>query len=524
VPDTVRKYLSALSTAKIDLLEIGFRYLPGNKFQGAFAYSTDEYLSTLNLPVNIPVAVMINAAEVIKYQSGEMAAIDYLFDEKTKSPVDIVRIAVKANDITCCEGMSAQLSGLGYRVFVNLMQIDAVPLDKVETIAGIVEGWGNVETLYFADSFGNLELESVKNIVHSIQKVWTGSIGIHAHDNKGLALSNSLAAINYGVTYIDSTLSGMGRGAGNTKTEFLLVELLKRGRHCYFPDAIFPLVLQEFAKLQKEHQWGPSIYYYLSALHGIHPTYIQEMLGDERYGTDHILSAINFLKQTKAPFFSFENMIRAASGIQGDENGSWSAEGWLKGRTVLIIGAGLSTKQYSNAIELYIKKHKPFVMCLNVNKDVPGDWVDAYVACHETRILIESDKYEALGKSIIIPVSRIPDNIHEVLNGVDLLDYGLRVDDAPMTIDSNGAILPAPLALSYAIAVSTAAAAERLLMVGVDGYDEADKRQKEMIDILTRHQELSNTIPMIALTPTTYPIKQRSIFENELSFVDEGLL
>ena len=238
-PDTVRKYLSALSTAKIDLLEIGFRYLPGNKFQGAFAYSTDEYLSTLNLPVNIPVAVMINAAEVIKYQPGETAAIDYLFDEKTKSPIDIVRIAVQANDVVCCEGISAQLSGLGYRVFVNLMQIDAVPLDKVETLAGIVEDWGNVETLYFADSFGNLELESVKNIVQSIQKVWTGSIGIHAHDNKGLALSNSLAAIDCGVTYIDSTLSGMGRGAGNTKTEYLVVELLKRGQHGYFPDAIF---------------------------------------------------------------------------------------------------------------------------------------------------------------------------------------------------------------------------------------------------------------------------------------------
>jgi len=514
--DTVRKYLSALNTAKIDLIEIGFRYLPSNKFRGAFAYSTDEYLAALNLPSDIPIAVMIDAVEVINYQPGETAAIEYLFEEKSNSPVDIVRIAVKAKDVESCEGIAAHLSQLGYRVFLNLMQIDAVPFEEVEQLASLVAKWQSVETLYFADSFGNLEPISVKDIVFSIQKVWTGAVGIHAHDNKGLALSNSLAAIDCGATFVDSTLSGMGRGAGNTKTEFLLIELLKRDHQGYFPDAIFPLVLHEFAKLQKQHQWGPNIYYYLSALHGIHPTYVQEMLGDERYGTDQIISAINFLKQTKAPFFSFEKMIKAATGLQGDENGRWSAQGWLKGRSVLIIGAGPSTKKYSDAIALYIKKHRPFVLCLNINKNVANDWVDAYVACHETRILIESYKYQHFGKPIIVPVSRVPENIREALGEVELLDYGLRIDDSVMEIGPNGSVLQAPLALSYAIAVTTAAEASRVLLVGIDGYDEADKRQKEMIDILNKHQKISNAIPMMALTPTTYPIEQRSIFENQL--------
>ena len=102
------------------------------------------------------------------------------------------------------------------------------------------------------------------------------------------------------------------------------------------------------------------------------------------------------------------------------------------------------------------------------------------------------------------------------MNGVELLDYGLRVDDASMSIGANGVVLPSPLALSYAIAVSTTGGAKRLLMVGIDGYEEADKRQKEMVEILSRHQGMPNTIPMFALTPTTYPIMQRSIFENEV--------
>jgi len=515
-PDTVRKYLSALSTAKLDIIEIGFRYLPGNKFQGAFAYSTDEYLSTLNLPVDIPIAVMINAAEVINYKEGEIAAIEFLFNSKDQSPVDIVRIAVKACDVASCKGISGRLKSLGYCVFLNLMQIDLVPLSEIVQLVAIVESWEYVETLYFADSFGNIEPDSVNGIVKSIQATWSGSIGIHAHDNKGLALSNSLAAIDCGVTFVDSTLNGMGRGAGNAKTEFLLVELLKRDHQGYFPDAIFPLVLQEFAKLQKQHQWGPNVYYYLSALYGIHPTYVQEMLGDERYGTDQILSAINFLKETDTPFFSLENMIRALAGVEGSEYGNWSSKAWAEDRTVLIIGAGESTKRYLSVLQQFVERYKPLVLCLNVNEVVPREMVDAYVACHDTRILIESSGYLTLGKPLILPLSRVPEKIRDVLNGIDVYDYGLRIAEKQFVIADNGCVIGSQLALVYAISIATSAGAKQIFLAGVDGFAPSDKRQREMVELLEKYRKCPYALPLKAITPTSYPVEQKSIYEPEL--------
>ena len=41
--DLVRKYFSAIASAKVDMIEIGFRFLSSNKFLGAFAYSSDDY-------------------------------------------------------------------------------------------------------------------------------------------------------------------------------------------------------------------------------------------------------------------------------------------------------------------------------------------------------------------------------------------------------------------------------------------------------------------------------------------------
>jgi len=123
---TVRKYLSAVVIAKIDIIELGFRFLPVNKFLGAFAYSTDEYLTSLNIPDNISVAVMVNVSEIIQYKHGIVSAVTKLFSEKEKSPVDIVRIAVCAKEVKTSLEVAKKLHDLGYRVFLNLMQIDSV--------------------------------------------------------------------------------------------------------------------------------------------------------------------------------------------------------------------------------------------------------------------------------------------------------------------------------------------------------------------------------------------------------------
>jgi 4-hydroxy 2-oxovalerate aldolase len=513
---TVNRYLAAISMAKIDIVEIGFRFLPQRKFLGPFAYSTDDYLNTLPLPDNITIAVMINASELINYKAGIDKAIETLFSEKSSSPVDIVRIATHVGDIEQCYFIAKALQELGYRVFLNLMQISSLDLKDISDIAQQIENWNYIEALYFADSFGNMNPESVATTVTTITTKWSGALGIHTHDNKGQALANSINAIEYGVTYIDSTLLGMGRGAGNAKTETLLVELVDRDLGEYYPDALFPLILQDFHLLHNQYNWGPNIYYFLSAVHGIHPTYIQEMLGDGRYDTEQILSAISFLKKTGAPFYSLESMLRAISGITGDECGDWSAKGWAKDKNVLIVGSGPSTKHYIDDLTRYIKKEKPIVLCLNINESVPEELVTAYVACHETRILMESDRYSGLMKPLVLPLSRIPKEMKNILSGANILDYGLRIKEGEFQIFENGCVLDSSLALIYALSLASVSGAKNILLAGIDGYELSDPKQQKMIAALERYNELSNTIPVHAITPTTYPIEQRSFYESDL--------
>ncbi len=512
----VKKYITAMSEAKIDVVEIGFRFLSQEKSLGSFAYSADEYIKTLPLPSSLDIAVMINAKEIIESELGVKAAIELLFSKKSESPLDIVRIATHVDDILQCQYIANILQTLGYRVFLNLMQIDSIDISILSNIVKQVQNWNCIEVFYFADSFGNMNSTSISEVVKAINTEWSGDIGLHAHDNKGHALVNSMHAIDCGVSYIDATIMGMGRGAGNTKMETLLVEAIDRDLGEYFPDALFPLVLQDFEQLQKEYNWGSSIYYYLSAVHGIHPTYIQEMLGDGRYDINQILSAINFLKSASSSSYSFESMLEAISKSSGNHHGNWSANDWAKGRDILIVGSGPSTKQYISDIVKYIKNKNPVVLCLNINKDIPEELVTAYVACHETRITIELDLYSSLTKPIILPMGRIPVEIKGILSNVDILDYGLRIEESGLKISNNGCTLDKPLVLVYALSLSSISGVNKILLTGIDGYEVNNPKQQEMVRALNRFKENNTNIEIHAITPTTYPIEQSLIYDSSI--------
>ena len=106
------------------------------------------------------------------------------------------------------------------------MQISEISDNEIERISKLAAN-SKLDIFYFADSLGNLEPKNIVDISNVIKKNWKKDIGFHAHDNMSRALINGVAAFNNGVKWIDSTVTGMGRGAGNIKTEFALLQFSK---------------------------------------------------------------------------------------------------------------------------------------------------------------------------------------------------------------------------------------------------------------------------------------------------------
>ncbi len=511
-PELVTYYLEALEAAKVDVIEIGFRSPTQERFLGAYAYSTDDYLARLTWPKNVKMGIMINAKEFLQYEGGALTALKDLFRPKSESPVDLVRIAAHYTEIPGCEVLVKQLKTLGYQVGFNLMQTTGKTNDQIRDAAATIQSWNSVDVLYFADSLGNMNAAMVITIVEALRGGWSGPLGIHTHDNMGQGLNNSFAAIDNGVTWIDGTIVGMGRGAGNARTEFLLLEYQKRQIGNYYPEALFPLVIEEFEPLQKHYGWGPSLLYYLSAVHGIHPTYIQEMIGNSQYKTEHIMTAIEFLKKAGGNSYSNKSLQQAVLDTPASSQGSWSAKDWAKGETILIIGSGPGTKKYKNDLIHYIEKNRPKVICLNVENDIPAKHISAYMACHQTRVMMDANKYGSLKKPLIMPLGTVPTIIQSRLGDVSVLDYGMKIEKGKFAVEATHCSIPAPIAAAYALALGMASGASQILLAGFDGYDRSDPRQAEMESVFDTYLAMPQAVPLLTITPTNYPIPQGSVY------------
>ncbi len=509
--DLVNEYLAAMAAIAVDYVELGFRSLNRKGFRGAYAYTTDDFLESLAIPKNLKVGVMINASELVNSQYGPVEVCKKLFNTASKSQVKLVRIACHVDEFDSMSPVCAWLNKAGYIVGINLMQVAARTEPELVDIAKLANNL-EIDVLYFADSLGSLDPHRTTGIVRVLKQYWLGDLGIHAHDNMGNALANTLQALDEGLTWADSTVTGMGRGPGNTKTEFLAteVELLRMQQINLTP--LLTLIRQYFAPMQYKYGWGTNAYYYLAGKYSIHPTYIQEMMGDSRYSEEDILAAIDHLRIEGGKKFCTTNLDSARHFYQSVPSGGWNPAMLFKGQEVLLLGAGPGVEAHRDALERYVRKSKPIVVALNTQSQIDAELIDVRVACHPLRLLADCEAHSRLPQPLITPVSMLPTNIRLALGARELLDFGLGVKQGVFEFAETHCILPSSLVIAYALAVASSGKASRVLLAGFDGYGADDPRRTEADKIFHAYQDAKNTVPLLAITPTLYSLETTSVY------------
>jgi 4-hydroxy 2-oxovalerate aldolase len=507
----VIEYLSAISESGVDYIELGLRSRKASGFKGMFAFCPEQHLACLPIPKSMSVGVMVNASELFGGEGVE-AELARLFPVNAdESCIDLVRVACHLHEVLDALPAVPWLKSRGYQVGLNLMQIGGQPKCEVVRLADAINKQP-LDVLYFADSLGSMTPNEVAEIIRWLREGWQGEIGIHTHDNMGLALQNSLRALDEGATWVDSTVTGMGRGPGNSRTEELAIEIGYRRSDQRSLVPLFQLASRHFKPMQQKYGWGTNPFYYLAGKYGIHPTYIQEMLGDSRYDEADVLAVIEHLRQVGGTKFSPDALESARLFYQGETRGNWSPVGEFKGRDVLIMGAGPGAKEHSKAIETFISNHRPLVIALNTQPCVDESLVDYRIACHPVRLLADSTAHLAGRSPVIMPYSMLPPEVQRSYNEIRVHDFGLRVQPGQFEFHASGCVSPSSLVVAYALAVASSGKAQRVLMAGFDGYGADDPRTEEMEEILKLYRNSEGACPILAITPTRYQIPLNSIY------------
>jgi len=186
---------------------------------------------------------------------------------KSESVLDMIRVATYIHQIPAALEIVKDAKDKGYEVALNLMAVSTVPDFELDNGLEAITAVDEIDYLYVVDSFGSLYYEQIGDLIERYKK--TGkTLGIHAHNNQQLAYANTIYAAINGVKLLDTTMMGMGRGAGNCATE-LMVGFLKNPKFNLRP--ILQFVQDTMYPMSTEIDWGYSIPYMITGHYNEHP-------------------------------------------------------------------------------------------------------------------------------------------------------------------------------------------------------------------------------------------------------------
>ena len=260
----VRAVYKALAEAGVDYMEMGYKNsksLFSPKEYGKWKFCDDEDIKRTidGIESHTKISVMVDVDRV------DPADVKPCKD----SPVKMIRVASYVKEIDKAIALVNQFADLGYETTVNIMAISKALDNEIDEAFAQLEKESRANVIYIVDSFGSLYQESIEFLIKKAKRIIRSKeIGIHTHNNQQLAFSNTIEAIMHDANFVDATVYGIGRGAGNCPLE-LMLGFLKNPKFDIRP--VLDLISKEFIPLREKIEWGYLIPYAITGILDEHP-------------------------------------------------------------------------------------------------------------------------------------------------------------------------------------------------------------------------------------------------------------
>jgi 4-hydroxy 2-oxovalerate aldolase len=262
--DLVEQVYLANTKAGIDYMEIGY-------LSSESAFSRKEFGPwKFCAEADLQRIIGHNGEKKIKLSAmADIGRIDYDdIPPCSESSLDMVRVACYIHQIDAAIDLAHHCMDKGFEATINLMAVSTVGLrDLEEGLDDLAKS--RVPIIYLVDSFGAFYSEDIDMLAQKyMMRMPDKTIGIHTHNNQQLAFANTISAIINGVNYLDGSLYGIGRGAGNCPLE-LLVSFLKNPKFRVRP--LIEVIESHILPWGEKIDWGYFIPYMITGVLNQHP-------------------------------------------------------------------------------------------------------------------------------------------------------------------------------------------------------------------------------------------------------------
>jgi 4-hydroxy 2-oxovalerate aldolase len=270
----VRRVYEATGEAGVDYMEIG--YLSSEK-----AFSRKEFGPWRFCAESDLKRITGNGEKKIKLSAmADIGRIEYEdIPMREDSSIDMIRVACYVHQVDAAIALAHHCMDKGYETTINLMAVSTVGIrDLNEALEDLAKS--RVPIVYLVDSFGAFYSEHIDMLAAKYMERLPGkTIGIHTHNNQQLAFANTITAIINGVNFLDASLYGIGRGAGNCPLE-LLLSFLKNPKFNVRP--LIKVIEEQIFPWSAKIDWGYFIPYMVSGVLNQHPRSAMAHMESER--------------------------------------------------------------------------------------------------------------------------------------------------------------------------------------------------------------------------------------------------
>ena len=491
-------HITKLATLGVTMVEIGFRSASSSSsaYVGQFAHTEAALLSDLqSYGAGVQLGVMVNQSDFSEPQTL-LDRFERLSEEKL---TPFVRVATHPHSLDEALKLAQILLDNGFPTYVNLMQVHTVPPDDFPWIAEKASELP-LSAFYIADSLGALRPHQVGKLVGDFVSRAGVPVGVHFHDNLGLAFANSLAAVMAGARFVDGTALGIGRGAGNTKLEDLLLDH-PLGYSARDISSLVELWKDWVLGAKEMTPWGPSLQYALAAKNNVHPTFVQKMLEDETFSPAEQITAIEELGTKSASHFSEDLLKIGNDWFLSPGSTSSGVRNLFEDKHLLLLGAGPSVERFLPEITRTIET-LGLVVCI-VGAGMPGVNADYRIISQPTSVMSRPEALETDAINIG-PFGQFVGRLSsDVLRPKDL-SIDLVLSASEFGFNGERVFSPSSRSSVVALALLSGLAPASILIAGFDGFPPGDGRNHEFADALRCVQQSGKSLS--SLTPTAFEI------------------
>lgn len=482
----IRSIVSKLADSNIEMIELGF-LSDGSYDENKTFFPTlsdvEKIIGTKNPNVLYVGMIALGEKEI---SSSKIP----LYDGRS---IDAIRVTFHKNEITKAVSECELLKKKGYKVFMQPIGTTSYTDEEIITL---IKKINKVKPYAFAivDTLGSMYQNELIRLFHLFDHNLNKdiAIGFHSHNNLQLSFSNAQALLQLQSKreiIIDTSVFGMGRGAGNLCSELITRYINDNIEERYDVIPLLEIIENYLIQIYAKTPWGYSVPYYLSAVYGCHPNYASHLLKKQTISVNVIDVILKQIPNTERAVYNkvlVENIYQAHQNqVIDDKQSIKRLHEKLQGKSILVLAPGKSILEQQDEIARYIEEVKPILISVNFGfSDIIPDFV---FVSNNKRYDANREYFDARVNLILtsnILEEKSPENHY-------LVNYSSLLNDNPSISDNAGMML---LNLLLKLRVKDIA------LAGFDGF--STKMEDNYFSA-----GLANTIDADELTVKNYSVK-----------------